>query len=193
MVIRLHILLVAPLLLRRLILMTIFGGYGAYWYWWLMIIDSHNDDWWLSMAIWWSTMMVILFKKPLIVFVESDYILYQSLLNFAVASPGLRPNETNHATAVYLRLWILPSLVSTPVAEYSEYFFSILKYKALNSTVLIPLLVLLSTVEENTQTSCIEAERGPGSSTEMNRRGQPLNVWGLECFSNYTLHKQISA
>ena len=44
------------------------------------------------------------FKRPLIVFVKSDYILYQGLLNFAVASPGLRPNETNHATTVYLRL-----------------------------------------------------------------------------------------
>ena len=75
-------------------------------------------------------MIVILFKRPLIVFAQSDYILYQSLLNFAVGGPGLRPNETNHATAVYSRLWIIPLLASTPVAEYtaiSKYFLNIQK------------------------------------------------------------------
>ena len=76
----------------------------------------------LGDVIWWlmtfCDQTMILFKRPLIVFVKSDYILYQSLLNFAVASPGLGPNETNHATAVYSRLWIIPLLVSTPIAEY---------------------------------------------------------------------------
>ena len=94
----------------------------------------------------------------------------KSLLNFAVASLGLRPNETSHARAVYLRLWILPLLVSTPITEYNEHR----KYSRVSvipsrrpfwylRSSFIPALVLLSTLVGLTQgfRSRIEAERGP--------------------------------